>query len=217
MEIFFNSPLVSNAGNSADEVGSLNLENVQSELNSAGLPDNVRKKVIQLRSRLTNLKAEIAQKGITDPAGIKVEVDKEIADFERIVVSDNSLSIDEKTVIFSFTIATRDNLDNVKDLLTSTNGGGRKGCFFCSFINVFVTIVVAVAVIAIAAVIIVGGVAAAIEETVALATLITAAAYEASVGAIIGVTYTVTNNCLDIVDYGQDNQRTQLGLLCADC
>ncbi|GAB3562801.1 hypothetical protein GCM10027578_05580 [Spirosoma luteolum] len=206
-----------NARVAASEVSGLNLENVKAEINSSGLTSKVRGKIIQLGNELTAVKARLNQNNITDPISVKNEVDRLVSSFESSIVNDSSISLDEKTKLFAVTIATRDNLDNVKQLISGTNSGGRKGCFFCNVVNIFVTIVVAAVIISVAAVVVVAAAAILAEGIVAAAIITTAAAFGASVGAVIGVAYTITDHCLDIVDYGQDVYGKQLDMVFAQC
>lgn len=163
----YKSEASANARIATEEVGGLNLENIKSEINSPGLTSNIKNRIVQLGDKLSTLKAQLNQSSVSEPTTVKNEIDKVIANFEGDIMNDSSLSLDEKTKLFSFTIATRDNLENVKQLLTGTNSGGRKGCFFCNIVNIFVTIVVAVAVVAVAAVVIVAAASILIEGTVA--------------------------------------------------
>ncbi|SOD91740.1 hypothetical protein [Spirosoma fluviale] len=220
----FNSQPLANARSSASDIGSLNLDNIKTELNSPIISDNVRKKIIQFGGNLTSLKTKLNQNSSTDPNTVKFEVGQLVSNFEDDITKDASLSLDEKTKIFSFTIPLHDNLENVKQLLTGVNSGGRlaasaRRCWLCNIVNVFVTVVVAVVVVAVAVIVIVAAAEILISGDITTSTSIAAGAFGAAVGAILGVVYVFTQDtCLHIVDYGQTvYPGTLVGFSVAQC
>lgn len=216
--LFVNSS-VPNARSLAGSVETLNLDAIGKEINSSAVSADVRKGLLQYSRRLEKLKNDLHKDNVTDPDIIKQKIGEQIAEFEDDVKKDKKLSSGDKSIIFSFTIPSYDNLNNIKDLLTKTNRNGRMGCFFCKIVNIFVTVVVAAAIVAVAAVVVIAIVSALAAVAIASSAYAAAGLVGAAMGILLGSGYAIDDTCLLISDYNQNiyEDNAFLGFTSAEC
>lgn len=187
----------------------INLEEINKELNSSTISQDVREKILGFGKELEKTKEEAAKKNIDADK----EVLEKIANMEREVNADANLKAEEKIMLLGITQVLKNNYQDIKKSAEQAVANGRTSCWLCWVVNAVVTVLVVGVVVAV----------------VAIATLVTLASDDdpynnnsnnsaiallgGGMGVVAGVIAVATGNCFTAVDYGQINPNNTTTLL----
>lgn len=180
----------------------LNSEEITKALNSKDVSGNTRKYLSEFNKELKNATEEAIKQPEKKPTEL---VRAAISKLESKAIEDVSLTKEEKEIIFSYTIPTRDNVESFAKTANNMYAGSKTACWLCSIVNAIFTIVIAVAVVTVIGSVIglAGGIAGALVG----------AAIGAQIGYYIAVGLISSNDCIVIADYGQQLNNGSFGFL----